>query len=338
MKKILFVLCFGLTVNFYSQDDPNCKQGDCKNGKGTYVYNDGDIIFTGKFKNGDWVNGKATYKNEGITLEGTFLDDKLNGPDCSYKIKNETYFGLFKGGKLIEGEITIIQDNIKQYQKGTFNENNQLNGKGEQIITDNNGEQVLKGLFKDGILNDKQGYIEYANGSKYKGEVKDNSPNGYGKITFPNKDASEEGMYIDGVLQVGYDLDEEIDNNSTTIPLIYEDGMYYIEVDINGTKIKTLFDTGCFGLAVEEGFLYSAKQDGLILGDTTILTVDANNNEVTKNYFLLSSVSVEGIPINVTPIIGQKEGQPNLFGMSLLKRMGSRFILDFKYNRINIIE
>ena len=336
MKRLILVLIIcSFSLLSYGQE---CKSGDCENGKGVKVYNDGDIIFNGVFKNGDWVNGRAEYKKSGTILEGTFLEKKLNGKNCTIKDKNTTQKGYFKNNNLVEGEETIIKDGVTQYQKGKFNENFQLNGEGIRKITYNKGEQIFKGFFVDGELNDKEGYIKYDNGSEYHGEVKNSLPNGKGKKIHPNKEAFEEGIYIDGILQQGYDLDEEINKNSTTIPLIYEDGMYYIEVDINGTKIKTLFDTGCFGLAIDKGYLHSAEQDGLIFGDTTIVTVDANNNKVAKDFYLLTSVSVAGIPIVLTPIIGQEKGQPSLFGMSLLKRMGSRFILDLKYNRINIIE
>ncbi|TGK33218.1 hypothetical protein EHQ12_17945 [Leptospira gomenensis] len=71
-----------------------CIQGDCVNGRGTYVY-DNDDEYSGSFQN-DMRNGSGRMKYaNGDKFEGTFKDDVKEG--------NGTY--IFRNGSILEGNF-----------------------------------------------------------------------------------------------------------------------------------------------------------------------------------------------------------------------------------------
>ena len=77
------------------------------NGKGKYIYENGDI-YEGKFKDYKYNGyGKMIYKN-GDKYEGDFKDNKFDGKGkFTWKKKNEEYDGQWKNGKR-HGEGTMI--------------------------------------------------------------------------------------------------------------------------------------------------------------------------------------------------------------------------------------
>ena len=337
IKITLTALIF--SIYSYSQ----CKSGDCDNGTGLYQFEDG-VYFQGEFKNGEYIKGKLHYLN-GDIYEGTFLNKKLNGPNCEWNTNNQTRSGTFKEGKLISG--IIEQKNVEQTDRweGTFNENTKLIGEGTFTRNSNiKGKYIRKGNFNNGVLNDKNGYILYYDKRYYEGEVKDNLPNGEGKMTFPN-DNIQEGIFLDGQFQRGLNLQKSLDDNSLVIPLEYDSShrVYYIYIEIGGTKIKTVFDTGASFLSIDKEYLYSAKKQNLVSEISKITTSDANNNKTSNDLYLLENLNVltkndKMLSIPFVPAIGKSEGKPSLFGVGALKQLGSKFIVDFENNQINIIK
>jgi hypothetical protein len=72
-----------LSLNDLNKMKTRCVEGDCKNGKGYYIYSDLSS-YNGMYKNEEW-NGKGTYTNtKGITFSGNWKDSKLNGHDLNY--------------------------------------------------------------------------------------------------------------------------------------------------------------------------------------------------------------------------------------------------------------
>ncbi len=71
-----------------------CISGDCKNGFGKYVYNNG--YYEGNFKNG-YRNGTGKYFYDiGDFYQGTFKDNKFNGKGIYYYTNGERYDGEWK--------------------------------------------------------------------------------------------------------------------------------------------------------------------------------------------------------------------------------------------------
>ncbi|MBN2039416.1 MAG: hypothetical protein JW864_05205, partial [Spirochaetes bacterium] len=62
--------------------DTGCIDGDCKDGYGTFIYDDGSA-YTGEFKNGKrHGKGKMTWASgsmKGETYEGEWSDNEING-------------------------------------------------------------------------------------------------------------------------------------------------------------------------------------------------------------------------------------------------------------------
>ncbi|MBX9783866.1 MAG: caspase family protein [Chitinophagaceae bacterium] len=71
-----------------------CISGDCKNGYGKYVYNNG--YYEGYFKNG-YRNGNGKYYFDiGDFYDGNFTDNKFNGRGTYYYTNGERYAGEWK--------------------------------------------------------------------------------------------------------------------------------------------------------------------------------------------------------------------------------------------------
>lgn len=71
-----------------------CISGDCKNGYGKYVYNNG--YYEGNFKNG-YRNGEGQYFFDiGDYYIGNFADNKFNGKGTYYYTNGERYYGEWK--------------------------------------------------------------------------------------------------------------------------------------------------------------------------------------------------------------------------------------------------
>jgi hypothetical protein len=71
-----------------------CISGDCKNGAGKYVYNNG--YYEGSFKNG-YRNGRGKYFFDiGDFYEGNFRDNKFHGKGTYYYTNGERYDGEWK--------------------------------------------------------------------------------------------------------------------------------------------------------------------------------------------------------------------------------------------------
>lgn len=76
-----------------------CIEGNCVNGVGKYVYDNGDV-YTGSFKN-DVRDGSGNFLySDGEKFNGTYVEDKKQGPG-EYSFKNgDKYVGEFQNGQI----------------------------------------------------------------------------------------------------------------------------------------------------------------------------------------------------------------------------------------------
>lgn len=98
-----------------------CISGDCKNGYGKYVYNNG--YYEGYFKNG-YRNGQGKYYFDiGDFYIGNFDDNKFNGKGTYYYTNGERYTGEWKDQRTHgKGELVQFDGTLKigYWKEGTY--------------------------------------------------------------------------------------------------------------------------------------------------------------------------------------------------------------------------
>ena len=93
---IIFLAIFCLCPT--SCIDYECTQGDCKNGFGTAVYDNGDK-YVGEFKNGK-RHGQGTITSlDSHKYAGEWKNNKMNGKGFFTYSSGRTFIGLWKNGK-----------------------------------------------------------------------------------------------------------------------------------------------------------------------------------------------------------------------------------------------
>lgn len=137
-----------------------------------------------------------------------------------------------------------------------------------------------------------------------------------------------------------HQIDKRWDNAKHTIPLSYEDGVYYLVAKVNEVPMKFIFDTGASTISMsltEAQFLYkqSLLTDEDFLG--TVNFQDANGYVSEGLMVNLRSVTIGDVVMyNVkASVVGNQEA-PLLLGQSALQRLG-KISIDYR-NNLLIIE
>ena len=151
MKKIISILVLGLLWSgaANAKQFSKCIQGDCINGKGTYIFS----------------NIRAKLFNEEVKYEGEFKDKKPHGQGIMTFPDGGKYVGEFKDGNQ-DGKGTETYPDGNRYI-GEFR-NGKPHGLGKRLFSD--GSEFI-GEFKDGKRNGKGTYI--IDGKKYTDTYKD---------------------------------------------------------------------------------------------------------------------------------------------------------------------
>lgn len=162
---------------FSTSKQTGCIYGDCTNGYGTYLWEDGERYV------GDWLNDARNghginYYTNGDRFDGQWRDD--------YKEGNGTYYyadGTFESGTWVEGE-KVNGGNYNPFAVETEEygcmEGDCYNGYG--VYTWDSGAKY-EGNWKNGDYFG-QGTYYYANGDVYKGNFVASKRNGFGEYTF----------------------------------------------------------------------------------------------------------------------------------------------------------
>lgn len=200
MKHKFFpVILFYLFVNIsFAQTKTGCLSGDCGNGKGSYLFPNGDKyegdfvdfhlngfgkytdvngnIYTGYFKN-DKFNGIGKFtRTDGTKYIGEFIDGKRNGLGTQWYSETYKEKGKWENDRYLEKaefEDFVIEESydfctefLKIYNASV---NRFANVKGKQVseyITDSYYCTVRIKELSTAEINDKEGY----NGIYFKGE------------------------------------------------------------------------------------------------------------------------------------------------------------------------
>jgi len=178
-----------------------CIEGDCDDGFGTYVYDDGSI-YTGEFKNGK-RHGKGRMKwasgaRKGEEYEGEWSGDDMHGKGRYVYSDGSVYAGEFRDGKRHgQGVMSWASGPRKGAVYAGDWKDDEINGTGVYTYSDGS---VYKGEFKDGKRHG-QGSMTWASGpkkgDKYTGEWTGDEINGLGKYVYSDGSIYE-GEFKDG--------------------------------------------------------------------------------------------------------------------------------------------
>ncbi len=183
MKNIIVIICLFFLQNAYSQ----CMSGDCKNGKGVFVYPSG-AKYVGEFKNSEIHGiGVCTY-SDGSRYEGQWANRYPEGKGIKTLKDGTRLTGAWKKGILMDGQeiktsgATLVakgkQDGDGMTVQSGCIDGNCDNGQGTYAYPDGS---KYTGYFSKGKI-DGFGTFFYANGDKYTGAFKENIAHGKGTI------------------------------------------------------------------------------------------------------------------------------------------------------------
>ena len=194
----LFIACKG---GFSGEG--TCNQGDCKNGTGTYVYNDGLSAYKGQFKDGK-RSGSGAFSGS-----CKFLTACLKGEEeiieCAGSWQDNLRHGsmkcAFKSGDIYEGDF----QNDKRNGQGTYKwsggdsisgqwKDDKIDGKGTMVWNSGSkysGDYVAGSIEGTGVYN-------YPSGAKYEGQFKNGRQNGQGTKYYPGGRVEYRGEFMEG--------------------------------------------------------------------------------------------------------------------------------------------
>jgi hypothetical protein len=168
MNKIFFLILF---CSFQSQlAFTQCQSGDCKNGKGIFLYPSG-AKYIGDFKNGECHGIGTCYYTDQSKYQGEWKNRYPEGKGTKTYADGTKRTGLWKKGKPVDENGQISEDYIAK--------------KKEERQDD--GTNIQSGCLT-GDCQGGQGVFAYPDGSKYEGQFMKSKFDGWGTFYFANGD------------------------------------------------------------------------------------------------------------------------------------------------------
>ncbi len=169
MRIFLTILSFGFCffLNGYAQSGQRCVDGDCINGRGEMLFENGGR-YVGQFREGR-IHGHGTIVfPDGGKYTGQFLNGEINGRGVMTFSDGSRYTGQFRDGVLCgQGSLSFPDGS---FYKGQF-DNGTYNGKGLWVSP--YGIRY-EGEFKNGKF-DGRGTYSLPDGSRYIGYFRNNA-------------------------------------------------------------------------------------------------------------------------------------------------------------------
>jgi hypothetical protein len=209
-----------VSVLFITNLQAQCLDGDCQNGKGTFLF-DGGSKYIGAFAN-SMMNGKGkvTLPN-GNVYDGDWLANTREGIGTYIYANGNTYIGTFKKNR-IAGEGTML-----------FAAGHRYIGAWESDMPSGQGKYFFK------------------NGERYEGSFKAGKFDGQGTMYYPSGE-SRSGVWVNNLL--GGEVKITQADGSTEMTL-WENGVQLANPVVNNLKVKDCNSEYC--KAGRGQFMYS---------------------------------------------------------------------------------
>lgn len=165
-----------------------CIEGDCDNGEGTLIQDNG-IKYVGQFKGGQYHGvGICYWPNGGGRYEGEWKNNLPHGKGSRLLSTGKRQVGWFEEG-LFQGHSKpgeAVQAkggdyHIDRYSTGCIS-GTCNNGRGVYVYSN---KAMYTGWFRNG-RREGQGICHYPNGNTYEGDWANGKPHGYGTMTYAN--------------------------------------------------------------------------------------------------------------------------------------------------------
>ncbi|MBF0620486.1 MAG: hypothetical protein HQL54_01025 [Magnetococcales bacterium] len=155
------------------EQDPNCIQGDCRNGTGEYLYTDGNR-YAGQWKDGKRHGHGVLHYANGNRYTGTWAEDEKQGRGSMYLALTELKEKVRKQREA----IAVARAKAKQERE-------------EQRAKELKRQKVLEEKLRsgetgcvDGDCENGEGLTIYSSGDRYAGQYKDKKRHGVGTYYF----------------------------------------------------------------------------------------------------------------------------------------------------------
>ncbi len=166
MPKLVLTGLF--SILFLMKLSAQCTTGDCKNGKGTYVFPSG-AKYVGDFRNGECHGIGVCYYTDGSKYSGEWRDRFPEGKGTKTYSDGTKRTGNWKKGKPVDEKGNLLEDYIAK--------------KKEEAADD--GTNIQSGCI-EGNCESGNGKLAYPDGSKYEGQFLNKKPDGWGTFFFAN--------------------------------------------------------------------------------------------------------------------------------------------------------
>ena len=220
-----------------------CISGDCKNGKGIYIYHSG-AIYIGDFQSGEVHGYGSCHYPDGSTYQGQWIHRYPDGRGTKTFKDGTKRSGYWKKGQPVDEYGNFVEDFIvaegytaaaTEIQTGCIS-GDCLNGQGIYAYTDGsrydgffrNGKPALSGTF------------HHPNGDKYVGAFVDGMRHGKGRMYFTNGQILE-GKWINGEYEGSVEKPNKSKQGCVSGDCQEGDGTYFFK---DGTKYLGQFRNG----------------------------------------------------------------------------------------------
>ena len=287
------------------EQQTGCISGDCKDGKGIYIYPSG-AIYIGEFMDGEIHGIGACHYSDGSKYQGEWVYRYPEGRGTKTLPDGTKWTGRWKKGQPIDDNGDIVLNLFP----------------GKDIAAEEGNGNIQTGCIS-GDCENGEGAFAYADGSKYEGRFVKGKPGGKGVFTHFDGDRYE------GEFKNGFKHGEGTESckDGTVTVGLWENGEY-----MGKQAVETAFQTGCLqgdckngrgtfvrkedgaryvgsfrsGLPHGEGVMYFANgeqytgqwADGQFDGKGSLLLMDGTE---VKGYWTVGSYTGETKPVETKP-------------------------------------